>query len=219
MQGYDVAAEMDRLVSSTTGGECESGFLSLEPAKLQPKRHVEFGEAVGNKQPPSIADLNVSVMYMVTGKDEKMFTASLATVVQNFPDALEVVVVVSLARDERIFTDIVKGMDDAADFPIRVVLVGVLSPTDARVLFPLLSAVDHCIGDFVLHLEANAILLQPLTYERVFHFGKPILPFMRFGGHGENMRREVVPRCRSVKRQHFGEAVIACLCIAHLIPH
>lgn len=187
LEGYDVATELDRLVVSKDGGDCESGFLALEPSQLRPKRSVEFGKILGSKPPPSIAGKRLSVMYIVTAVDSHAFIISLPSVIKNFPDALEVVVVVSTRSEEELFGKIVKELSAEVPprFPVRVVVAKHPSPTDPRAVLPLLSAGELCDGDFVLHLEPNTILLQPLTYERVFHFGKPVLPFTRFVGYGE----------------------------------
>lgn len=187
LEGYDVATELDKLAASKDGGACESGFLALEPSQLRPKSSVEFGKVLANKPTPSIAEKRVSVMYAVTTIDSDAFIISLPSVMKNFPDALEVVVVVLTRSEEELFAKIVKEIaaEEAPRFPVRVVVAKHPSPTDPRTLLPLLSAGELCNGDFVLHLEPNSILLQPLTYERVFHFGKPVLPFTRFVGYGE----------------------------------
>lgn len=81
---------------------------------------------------------------------------------------------------------IAKEFTRVAKSPIHVQVAERVSPTDVRILFPLLWADSYCEGDFVLHLEANSVLLQPVTYERVFHFGKPVLPVTRFMNYGKD---------------------------------
>lgn len=89
LQGYDVASALNTLVASTVEWGCESGFLALEPTQLAPKADVEFGVAA-NKPEPDISGLRVSVMYTVTRSDAGMFRATLPTMLEYFPGALEV---------------------------------------------------------------------------------------------------------------------------------
>lgn len=35
-------------------------------------------------------------------------------------------------------------------------------------------------GTYVLHLDANVVLFERITYDHIFHLGKPVLPFRRF---------------------------------------
>ncbi|CAM9328797.1 unnamed protein product, partial [Ectocarpus sp. 12 AP-2014] len=46
--------------------------------------------------------------------------------------------------------------------------------------FPLLWADTYCSGKFVLHLDLNSVLLERITYDHMFHFEKPVIPFNRF---------------------------------------
>ena len=38
----------------------------------------------------------------------------------------------------------------------------------------------HATGDHVLHLDSDAVLVEEVTYPRMFHLGKPMLPFRRY---------------------------------------
>ncbi|CAB1101450.1 unnamed protein product [Ectocarpus sp. CCAP 1310/34] len=46
--------------------------------------------------------------------------------------------------------------------------------------FPPLWADTYCSGKFVLHLDLNSVLLERITYDHIFHFEKPVIPFNRF---------------------------------------
>lgn len=185
LQGYDVAAELDKIIVSSAKGSCETGFLTLDASRMRPKPQVEFGKAAGGKSPPDIAVMKVSVMYTATAADAKMFQATFPTVVENFPGAKEVVILVPSISDRAVYQQIARSFEASAAFPISVVVPYQVSPTDVRNLFTLLWASDYCTGDFVLHLNANSVLLQPMTYDRVFHFRKPVLPYTRFVEYGE----------------------------------
>ncbi|CAM9278960.1 unnamed protein product, partial [Ectocarpus sp. 12 AP-2014] len=44
-------------------------------------------------------------------------------------------------------------------------------------------------GEHVLHLDSDAVVFEDVTYAHMFHLGKPVLPFRRYGknGGGEGM--------------------------------
>lgn len=45
-------------------------------------------------------------------------------------------------------------------------------------------------GEYVLHLDSGTVLLEDITYEHIFHLGKPVLLFRRFSNEtpeGEGM--------------------------------
>lgn len=188
-QGYDVASELEKILG-TSGHHCENGFLDLERSTLRAKPQEEFGAAVGDISPPDITGMEVSVMYTLVHDDANMFQKTFPIMLKRFPGAKEVVIVVSSKYDRGIFRGIVNRFKERTGLEIRVVLPFDLPPTDVRHLFPLLWADNFCTGKFVLHLQANSVLLQPITYARVFHFGKPVLPFTRFAESGKE--REVI---------------------------
>lgn len=192
-QGYDVAHELARFVHGN-GGKCDTGFLDLEPSRMQLKPEVEFGEPRMDKPMPGIEGLRVSVVYTVEGADAWIFNATLPTVLENFPGALEIVVVVTEKRAVAAFRKIVAGHElAAAHVDVRVVAAGVETRDEEgegdlsngmRKQFPLMWVDEHCAGNFVMHLDADSVLTEELTYDHVFHFRKPVLPFARFRDGG-----------------------------------
>ena len=34
-------------------------------------------------------------------------------------------------------------------------------------------------GDYILHLDSDVLVLHEVTYQDIFHFGKPVLPYRR----------------------------------------
>lgn len=122
MEGYDVAASLrERLNAFSHGARCDEGFLRLDRAGLQTKRHWEFGVQDSVQAMPDIKDFNISVMYRTFFGGVDLFSISLPTVIDRFPDALEVVVVVE-ERDEELFESIVSRHRALAPFPLRIVV-------------------------------------------------------------------------------------------------
>lgn len=39
-------------------------------------------------------------------------------------------------------------------------------------------------GAYVLHLDSDAVVFEDVTYAHMFHLGKPVLPFRRYGKNG-----------------------------------
>lgn len=35
-------------------------------------------------------------------------------------------------------------------------------------------------GDYILHLDSDVLVLRDVTYDDIFHLGKPVLPFRRY---------------------------------------
>lgn len=35
-------------------------------------------------------------------------------------------------------------------------------------------------GDYILHLDSDVFVLHEVTYEDIFHLGKPVLPYRRY---------------------------------------
>ncbi|CAM9729877.1 unnamed protein product [Scytosiphon promiscuus] len=237
-EGYDVAHELNRFADSvgsgvgvgSGGSKCETGFLQLDPSQLRPKPDVEFGApATGNRPMPRVESMRVSVLYDATTAevDEAdqgnggawVLNATLPTVIDKFPGALEVVVAVGNEGAKRAYEEVVGRYRSHAPYELRVVLVGdggvtaavaarnqavgggaaderwgVTSTSSsvvplgggggggksARLRYPLLWADEVCRGRFVLHLDVDSVLLETVTYDHVFHFGKPVIPFTRF---------------------------------------
>lgn len=196
-QGYDVAHELARFVHGD-GGKCDTGFLDLEPSRMQLKPQVEFVEPRMDRPMPPIEGLKVSVVYTVEGADAWVFNATLPTVLENFPGALEIVVVVAEKRNVGAFRRIVAGHNRApGHVDVRVVAAGAETGDGerggepegdgsdwTRKRFPLMWLDEHCAGNFVMHLDADSVLTEKLTYDHVFHFRKPVLPFARFRDGG-----------------------------------
>lgn len=222
------------------GSKCETGFLQLDPSQLRPKPDVEFGApAIGNRPMPHVESMRVSVFYDATATADQgrnggdgawMLNATLPTVIEKFPGALEVVVAVSDEEARGAYEAVVAGYIGTALFELRVVLVGgdkpavgnadwkpagtrgladgqwglasmssMMSPggggggdggaSSARLRYPLLWADEVCRGRFVLHLDMDSVLVKKVTYDHIFHFGKPVIPFTRFSDEGKRGRR------------------------------
>eukprot|EP00903_Cladosiphon_okamuranus_P005533 g5510.t1 len=204
--GYDVAHELNRFVDSSCGGgdgdggsRCETGYLQLDPTKLRKNPNVEFGAPASNNRPmPAVEGLRVSVVYAAAeAEDAWLLNATLPTVIDNFPGALEVVVVVEDKAAAVVYGQVLGSYEDSAPFDLKVVVAvdtaaaaaaageathgsGGTSGGDAEALFPLVSADRYCSGRFVLHLDPDSVLLERVTYDHLFHFGKPVIPFTRF---------------------------------------
>lgn len=69
---------------------------------------------------PDLRDYNISIMYRTFFRDAEFFNVSVATVLEYFPSAVEVVVVV-LETDVALFEDIVAPFRASAPFPLRIV--------------------------------------------------------------------------------------------------
>ena len=41
-------------------------------------------------------------------------------------------------------------------------------------------------GDYILHLDSDVLVLHDITYEHIFHLGKPVLPFRRYRDDSED---------------------------------
>lgn len=185
---------MSTTTAPTAGTTCETGFKDLDPAHLQPNVNMEFSEASG-KPMPNLSDYRVSVMYSLCESDGTdassmaMFEASLASVVEHFPDALEVVLVVA-GRHKHLFGKAVEKVASYAPYTVRLVSDEVASEVEHRDQSRRrLSADEFCLGDYVLHVKPNDVLFQKVTYDVVFHFEKPVVPYGRHpegecGSHG-----------------------------------
>lgn len=211
IQGYDVARELGVFVNTRGGVKCESGYYPLDASRLNAKPGVEFGAAVGNPPVPSVQSLSISVVYMVGAADPPwMLNATLPSVIENFPGALEVVVVVKDAAARRTFGRVLKyherrregngGLQDSpVPFPMRVVMEERLTEEEQaedeaggdvsgrKRRFPLLWADRYCSGRHILHLTVDAVIMGEVTYDRMFHKLKPVVPFTRFRDGGERL--------------------------------
>lgn len=127
--------------------------------------------------------------------EEGLLEASLASVIKYFSSALEVVIVVG-EKSAMAHAGLVGKYRDSAPFPVRLVTeapsrlgagAADADPTLERSRRRL-TADEHCQGDFVLHMEPNVVILHNITYENVFHFEQPVVPYGRpyegEGAHG-----------------------------------
>lgn len=123
-----------------------------------------------------------------------LFEASLHGVVEYFPDAFEVVLVTA-GRNRRRFEKVVKQVASYAPYAVRLVIdEAAAEPTrgggegDEATAAEVetrersrrrLTADEFCLGDHVLHVEPNEVLFRKVTYDVVFRFGKPVVPYGR----------------------------------------
>ncbi|CAB1105679.1 unnamed protein product [Ectocarpus sp. CCAP 1310/34] len=143
----------------------------------------EFGAEGANVPVPELAGCNVSVMYRTFSGDARLFNMSIATVIERFPSALEVVAVV-VEADVALFEGIVKPLRATAPFPIRVVgepqlMDGNIQQKYSKVILPL-TADLYTKGDYILHMDSDVVMFEDLTYRHIFHLRKPVLPFRRY---------------------------------------
>lgn len=184
-QGYDVAAALQaQLGHFVSGSSCERGFISLNRGSLRPKKSLEYDFPTG-KEMPSISgrDLKVSVVFYAGRRvSPTLLNASIASVVARFPEAHEIVVVFTEPPAKRsALYDILRSQDKRSPFPIEVIEENG-PPDTARGGWPGWSGLrvdDHATGEFVMQLEVGDILVTDVTYENIFHFEKPVIPFKR----------------------------------------
>lgn len=196
---------------TTAGVSCETGFLKLDVESLEPNPTVEFSEATG-KEIPDIKGSRISVMYSLFDEDEVLLCSSLSSVVKHFPAALEVVLVVA-PEYESLFGDLAERCAGSFPFPVRLVTdasSGAQNEASGRGVSRVrtrraLAADEYCEGDFVLHLDPTTVLFQDVTYDVVFHFGKPVMPYRRHpDGECECSSRAVSLGSKPVKEFDMG---------------
>lgn len=206
-QGYDTAAYMDMMLRFFgRGGRCDTGYVPPDTRVMRPKAQIEFGDPTG-KAMPNIERGDISVVYSIKQANEDLFFVSLNTVAERFPRAAEVVIVFSgeLSNRDRL-QEVINAVERDAEFPILVV-DDVERLTDGAETWYRLRAGTHCRGKFVLHLEPTEILMENITYDHIFHFGKPVLPFGRFqltGGRRDGESRTVWVLVVSVSTKIMG---------------
>ncbi|CAB1112782.1 unnamed protein product [Ectocarpus sp. CCAP 1310/34] len=184
LKGYDMASVMAKeLEAFKFGASCELGFESVEISELGVKADWEFGVKGTNQSMPSLHDFNVTVLYQTVAAHEPLFKISIATVIEHFPSAFEVVVVV-VDADVALFEGIVNPFRATAPFPIRVVGEPELMDGMVQQTYSKLRADLYANGEYVLHLDSDAVVFEDVTYAHMFHLGKPVLPFRRYGKNG-----------------------------------
>lgn len=202
VHGYDVAAELRaQLGHFVSGGKCDRGFVALRQDALRPKPSIEFGFPTTRAMPsldPLGGPLAVSVLFHVRWDvNPDLLDASLASVIDRFPGAAEVVIVFAEPpRGKKRLREIIRANDLRAPFPVGAVGgqgLLVLSPGTGQGqqqhvagggsgVWSGLRADEHCSGAFVMQLEAGDVLVEDVTYDSFFHFGKPVVPYTRLQG-------------------------------------
>lgn len=137
---------------------------------------------------PQVKSSRVSVVYDVgNAEDAWVLNVTFPSVIHYFPDALEVIVVVQDDIARSAFEGVLRGFEIAAPFELQVALVEYQwtpSTSGMETSLSSLSIDKFCSGSFVLHLDVDSVLLERVTYDSIFHFGKPVIPFRRLS-YGE----------------------------------
>lgn len=122
LKGYRIGDTIaNELEAFRRGATCELGYRAVDTSELEVNRHWEFGPEGGAKVPmPNLVGYNISVMYRTFSGDAMMFNMSLASLLDYFPSALEVVVVV-VESDKALFESIVEPFRAKGPLPIHVV--------------------------------------------------------------------------------------------------
>ena len=172
--------------------------MDLDASRLRLKRNIEFGADSQNKASmPQIETLPISIIYEVANaEDAWMLNSTFPSVIRHFPGALEAIVVVRNAFARSVYQEVLRGFQGIAPFPLHVVdhqripsSLDVLNSSTRRDLMSMfvssLSADEYCSGRFLMHLDIDSVLLNDVTYDSVFHFGAPVIPYKRSGFDGE----------------------------------
>ncbi|CAB1112818.1 unnamed protein product [Ectocarpus sp. CCAP 1310/34] len=179
-QGYDMgeifAKELEAL---KLGASCEQGFKAVEVSSLDVKVNRQLSVQGAEQKVPKSLDYDVTVMYRTFVGDAKLFNASIATVIEHVSSAFEVVVVV-VEADVGLFESIVQPFRIVAPFPIRVIGEPELMDGKLQQKYSKLRADLYTEGDYILHLDSDAVVFQDVSFAHMFHLGKPVLPFRRY---------------------------------------
>ncbi|CAM9111525.1 unnamed protein product [Hapterophycus canaliculatus] len=179
-KGYDLANHLaGELEAFARGAKCELGFKATNPGDLRIKRHWEFGVQGALEPMPDLRDYNISVMYRTFVGDADLFNLSLTTVLERFSSALEIVVVV-LEAEVELFEGIVNPFRASAKFPLRIIGEPDLMDGHVQQKYSKLRGDLYTQGDYILHLDSDVVLFEDLTYDHMFHLGKPVLPYRRY---------------------------------------
>ena len=209
VKGYDMAAALEAQLSHfMSGSNCELGFMHMQQTHLLPKANIEFGFPTGREMPViSEARLRVSVVfYAGRGVSPTLLDASISSVVARFPEAAEVVVVLTEAptapRDG--LMDVVNSHAQEAPFPVEIVEEDApfLSPRGGWPGWSGLGVDDIASGEFVMQLEVGDILVEDVAYDNIFHFRKPVIPFLRLSLGGGDAANSLESEC-----------VVVCVCV------
>lgn len=119
--GYDVASWLTKNVDAFKyGAKCELGFKEVEPSELAIKADWEFGPSDTVQEMPDLVDFRVTVMFHPASGDESFLNSSVASIIQYFPAAYEVVLVTA-NPDVVLFEGIAEIHRASSPFPVRVV--------------------------------------------------------------------------------------------------
>ncbi|CBJ30864.1 hypothetical protein Esi_0218_0031 [Ectocarpus siliculosus] len=177
--GYDVGGMIAKeLEGFKLGASCERGFKSVDRSKLDLKADRELGDE-GEQGTPTLQDYHIAVMYRTCARDAKIFSTSIATVIEHLSGAFEVVVVV-VEADVALFESIVQPLRTAVTFPIRVIGEPELMDGNVQQAYSKLRADLYTEGEYVLHLDSDAVVFEDVTPAHVFHDGMPVQPFRRY---------------------------------------
>ncbi|CAM9163653.1 unnamed protein product, partial [Ectocarpus sp. 8 AP-2014] len=180
LKGYVLADAMTKeLDGFKTGSTCELGFKPVEVSQLGVKAEREFGVDGAEQRMPNLEDHRISVMYRTFAGDASLFNMSIAGVIMHVPCAIEVVVVV-LEADVALFEAIVNPFRSTAPFPIYVVGEPDVMDGHIQQKYSKLRADLYTQGDYILHMDSDVVIFEEVTYSRVFHLEKPVLPFRRY---------------------------------------
>lgn len=186
VKGYDMAAALeDQLRHFMSGSSCELGFISLHHTNLIPKANIEFGFPTGREMPSiTEARLRVSVVfYAGQHVSPTLLDASISSVMARFPEAAEVVVFFTEPPANRDgVLSVLNVHAQNAPFPVEAIEddVSSLSPRGGWPGWSGLGVDDIASGEFVMQLEVGDILVEDVLYDNIFHFRKPVIPFLRF---------------------------------------
>lgn len=186
-QGYDVAAALEaHLGHFVSGSSCERGFVHLNRATLRSKASVEFGPPTGRPMPSITGSrLEVSVVFYARGDaSPTLLDVSLSSVQKMFPEAAEAVIVFTEPPEQRAaLGEVIKNHNVKAPFPVEAFEYAGPPPGggggNGWPGWSRLRVDDHASGEFVMQLEVGDILVTEVTYDNIFHFGKPVIPFQR----------------------------------------
>ncbi|CAN0000310.1 unnamed protein product [Ectocarpus sp. 6 AP-2014] len=179
-QGYDMGEILAKeLEAFKLGASCERGFKAIEVSSLSVKANRQLSVQGAEQKVPEFLDYDVTVMYRTFVGDAKLFNASIASVIEHVSSAFEVVVVV-VEADVGFFESIVQPFRIAAPFPIRVIGEPELMDGKLQQKYSKLRADLYTEGDYILHLDSDAVVFQDLSFAHMFHLGKPVLPFRRY---------------------------------------
>ncbi|CAM9750544.1 unnamed protein product [Ectocarpus sp. 4 AP-2014] len=121
LRGYRVGDTIAKeLEAFKLGASCELGYRKIAKSGLEVNTHWEFGPEGANTPLPNLRDYNISVMYRTFSGDAMLFNISLASLIDRFPSAMEVVVVV-VESDKALFESIVEPFRAVGPLPIHVV--------------------------------------------------------------------------------------------------